>query len=269
MAEKHKISEIASLLGVTTHMLRYYEKRGIIRPEVDPENGYRYYSVIDTRRFNLCRVYRSLGFSLDESKQLLENIEASEVPPLFDQRVSDARKEIFCAQEKIKILEERKRVLIDLDQYVDAIHRIHVPAFYRLAFSQKEVPEKDIIRIRDTWLEYLPLVNWSSCIPKEVQQRGEGDLYYRYGLDVPVEYAEYLGLYHDAPVTLVPEADYISTIFAKDNGPDYTWDNIEVMQRYLEAHPELEAGEAYSNILNSRIINGKHVNYHYYRVRLL
>ena len=269
MAEKHKIAKIAELLGVTTHMLRYYEKRGIIRPEIDPENGYRYYSVIDTRRFNLCRVYTSFGFSLDESKQMLEHLEPQDVTPLFDARIADVKKNIYIQQKKIEVLEERKRVLLDLDQYVNSIRRIHRPAFYRLPFSQKEVPEKkSVIKIRDTWLDYIPLVNWSSCVPYEVMQNPGGDLYYRYGLDVPVDVADYLGLYHDFPVELVPEADYISTIFAKENGPGYTWDNIEVMLEYLSKHPEFNYEEAYSNILNSQIIDGKTVNFHYYSVRL-
>ena len=44
---RYTISEMASLLGVTTHTLRYYEKMGLIRPEVNEETGYRYYTVTD------------------------------------------------------------------------------------------------------------------------------------------------------------------------------------------------------------------------------
>ena len=42
---RYTISEMASLLGVTTHTLRYYEKMGLIRPEVNEDTGYRYYTV--------------------------------------------------------------------------------------------------------------------------------------------------------------------------------------------------------------------------------
>ena len=42
--EKYTISEMADLLGVTTHMLRHYEKMDIIQPDVNPENGYRLYA---------------------------------------------------------------------------------------------------------------------------------------------------------------------------------------------------------------------------------
>lgn len=57
---RYTISEMAALLGVTTHTLRYYEKMGLIQPEVNRETGYRYYTVTDTRRFNLCRELRAL-----------------------------------------------------------------------------------------------------------------------------------------------------------------------------------------------------------------
>lgn len=46
---RYTISEMAALLGVTTHTLRYYEKMGLIQPEVNRETGYRYYTVTDTR----------------------------------------------------------------------------------------------------------------------------------------------------------------------------------------------------------------------------
>ena len=43
---RYTISEMASLLGVTTHTLRYYEKMGLIHPEVNEDTGYRYYTVM-------------------------------------------------------------------------------------------------------------------------------------------------------------------------------------------------------------------------------
>lgn len=39
---RYTISEMAALLGVTTHTLRYYEKMGLIQPEVNRETGYRF-----------------------------------------------------------------------------------------------------------------------------------------------------------------------------------------------------------------------------------
>lgn len=61
-AMRYTISEMAELLGVTTHMLRHYEKVGIIRSETSEESGYRYYSVIDTRRLKKAHAYGDVRY---------------------------------------------------------------------------------------------------------------------------------------------------------------------------------------------------------------
>ena len=42
MADKYRIGEVAKLLGVTTSAIRFYEKMGMVKPEKNVENGYRY-----------------------------------------------------------------------------------------------------------------------------------------------------------------------------------------------------------------------------------
>lgn len=71
---KYTIGEMSQLLGVTPHMLRYYEKVGIIRPETNNATGYRYYSVVDTRRFNLSRALFSSGISLERCSEILQGM---------------------------------------------------------------------------------------------------------------------------------------------------------------------------------------------------
>lgn len=58
-------------LGISRDTLRLYERRGIIQPEVDPSNGYRYY---DSWQVNLiwdCKLYQGMGFSLAEIGEIL------------------------------------------------------------------------------------------------------------------------------------------------------------------------------------------------------
>lgn len=70
---------MSQLLGVTPHMLRYYEKVGIIRPETNNATGYRYYSVVDTRRFNLSRALFSSGISLERCSEILQGMPQPEL----------------------------------------------------------------------------------------------------------------------------------------------------------------------------------------------
>lgn len=52
-------------------MLRLYERRGIISPDIDPTNGYRYYDDWQVNLLWECKRYQSMGFSLSEIKEMI------------------------------------------------------------------------------------------------------------------------------------------------------------------------------------------------------
>ena len=88
---RYTISEMASLLGVTTHTLRYYEKMGLIHPEVNEDTGYRYYTVTDTRRFNLCRELRAAELSLEECRELIGAPTVEQSDAMFNHQIAQLR----------------------------------------------------------------------------------------------------------------------------------------------------------------------------------
>ena len=67
------IGEIAAFFGVSRKAMRLYEKKGIIKPvEVDAANGYRYYSAEQVQQLNALLELKTLGFSLDEIKTIID-----------------------------------------------------------------------------------------------------------------------------------------------------------------------------------------------------
>lgn len=77
------IGEIADFYGVSRKAMRLYEKKGIIKPvKVDPANGYRYYSAEQVQQLNALLELKSLGFSLDEIKMIIDGNTAKE--PLLE-----------------------------------------------------------------------------------------------------------------------------------------------------------------------------------------
>ena len=65
------IGEAAQAAGVSAKMLRYYEKIGLIRPAARAESGYRVYSDEDVHTLRFIRRSRGLGFSIEETAELL------------------------------------------------------------------------------------------------------------------------------------------------------------------------------------------------------
>ena len=66
------IGTVAQRCGIPAKTIRYYEDIGLIRPAERRENGYRTYSVVDTRELTFIQRARSLGFSVEEVRELLD-----------------------------------------------------------------------------------------------------------------------------------------------------------------------------------------------------
>ncbi len=66
------IGKVASLYDITVQTLRHYDKIGLFRPEViNPETGYRYYSVLQLRQLEYILFLRQLNFSLPEIQEAM------------------------------------------------------------------------------------------------------------------------------------------------------------------------------------------------------
>ena len=67
--EKLTIGEMAKLRGVTTETLRHYDRIDLFKPQyVDPDSGYRYYSIFQYEVLGTIKELRQLGMSIDEIK---------------------------------------------------------------------------------------------------------------------------------------------------------------------------------------------------------
>ncbi|MCX8132223.1 MAG: MerR family transcriptional regulator [Clostridia bacterium] len=67
------IGEFSKICEVSTKTLRYYAEIGLINPdEVNPENGYRYYSIKQLKKMLFINRLKSYDFSLEEIKAILD-----------------------------------------------------------------------------------------------------------------------------------------------------------------------------------------------------
>ena len=67
------IGEFSNICKVSTKTLRYYAEIGLLEPsEVNPENGYRYYSIDQLEKMLFISRLKSYSFSLDEIKEILK-----------------------------------------------------------------------------------------------------------------------------------------------------------------------------------------------------
>ena len=66
-----RISELARAAGVGISTVRFYERRGLVKPTARTHGGYRHYDQEALRRLKFIRRAARLGFTLTEVEQIL------------------------------------------------------------------------------------------------------------------------------------------------------------------------------------------------------
>lgn len=215
---RYTISEMAALLGVTTHTLRYYEKMGLIQPEVNRETGYRYYTVTDTRRFNLCRELRAAGFTLEECKDFLDEPSTAVTDAMLDRQIRQLERRQVLNRMSIRFLQKTREYYHTLEQDAERVWVQNFPEMWRLVLSQEEEARNDpaLQAEKAEWLECMPAVHWVSRLPSRVMEQFRvGRNEYDYGLLVEADVARQLGLRRTDHVELVCGGDYLTTVWKK------------------------------------------------------
>jgi DNA-binding transcriptional MerR regulator len=106
-----RIGELARLTGVSPRVLRYYEKKKLIRPA--RLNGYREYNSMAIKQVNTIQFYLSLGFTTDQISHflncILENNETvcQEVLSTYEMKIKELDNYIKILSEIKSNLEER------------------------------------------------------------------------------------------------------------------------------------------------------------------
>ncbi|MFR5601085.1 MAG: MerR family transcriptional regulator [Lachnospiraceae bacterium] len=72
------IKELEILTGVTKQNIRFYETKGLLFPERNPENDYRQYGEEDVRRLRMIKMFRMLDMPLEEIRTILDGQEPLE-----------------------------------------------------------------------------------------------------------------------------------------------------------------------------------------------
>ncbi|WP_432406346.1 methyltransferase domain-containing protein [Wukongibacter sp. M2B1] len=73
MNKRYLISEVAKQFNVSKNKLRFYEKKGLIKPKRDDENNYRYYTEGDLIKLQAILLYRLLNIPINDIKDIINN----------------------------------------------------------------------------------------------------------------------------------------------------------------------------------------------------
>ncbi len=165
------IGEFSNICRVSAKALRYYAEIGLILPdEINPENGYRYYSINQLEKMLLINRLKDYCFSLEEIKSIFESEE------LMDEA-------LFTALNK-----KKKEIAIKVRKFEDTLHQIDsdlsnlrkgksiMSYMENINVQLVEIPMMYLLSIRKNVLEHEFSEEYGICFGKLLRKMEEKKL---------------------------------------------------------------------------------------------
>jgi MerR family mercuric resistance operon transcriptional regulator len=92
----YTIGQLARAAGVPTSTVRFYERRGLVKPDARSASNYRTYSAGAVERLKFIRAAQGTGFSLKDVREMLGLVSSDEAPcdevtALIEHRLREVR----------------------------------------------------------------------------------------------------------------------------------------------------------------------------------
>lgn len=259
---KYKISEVAKLLDITPEAIRYYESKGIITPERSEDTGYRYYSGWEIHMLIRARTYRELGYSLDETANLLNHYETEDIISYLSHKEEDIRQDIVRSKNLLKYIGREKQNIINSNELTGKYSIEYRPDIYRLEMQDGYVlhPDKKLRQTIYDWIDKIPFVFTSTLFPlEEVKNSGQN---FTVGLGVYKEYAELLDIEESDYVRFFPSELCILTGIQSKSSRAITPELLTPAINYMDSQGMELTGDVLTKSALMRKVDEEYINWH-------
>ena len=109
------IGKMAEINGVSIPTLRLYDKNGLLKPAyIDPESGYRYYTLQQTARLDIIAYMNELGMSLSEIASVLRKEDIALIEGILAQKNEQMYEQMRRLKERHDAVE---RAISQIERY--------------------------------------------------------------------------------------------------------------------------------------------------------
>ncbi|WP_061995207.1 MerR family transcriptional regulator [Clostridium sp. ATCC 25772] len=172
MNHSYGISEVANIFNITTNKIRYYERKGLLKPLRDSNNEYRKFNDEDIMTLQLILLYRSIGLSISDIKDIIENKSNKNYLNHFNDQWEIVNDEI-------------QRLTIIRDSLENILDKLYMKEECRLDSDILDVIKRanKISDIKNNWKDKWNFNDWAKNYDKAiVEDRGEVKIYKNYNL---------------------------------------------------------------------------------------
>ena len=249
---KYRIGDVAKILGISPDLLRYYEKKGVVKPTKDKNNDYRYYDFWDINFLLDCLWFKRFGFSIDNISDMVKIPSVDELDSLFLDKEDEIRASIARGQLLLKRSEEHRRDLALAKSPDGVCEIVESPEYVRYLnrYTDNFDNSPTLQKLSHDWLDLMPFTHRCFEIPEETLLSEDGQDY-AWGLSLGMDYVKLLNVSTAPPVVHVPAGKSLHSVFTSTGKGNFSPQCIHYMVEYcMEKGLEI-CGPARGNLLCS------------------
>lgn len=211
MKNKFLIGELAKIFNISTDTLRHYDRIGLLKPEYDSKNDYRYYSLRSFFQLSRILFFKNLDVSLDEISRYMKNKNTQNLVSLLKKKEDEIDAKIHRLMNLKNKIQTKLELLDGFRTELDEMNVKRLSARHGIFLDMSDVEsEAEIIKAFKENAKYLKTSSWLidgqiyTSLSKENMEQG---IFTRFRYFIEVFWAD------SEQISILPEQDYACLTF--------------------------------------------------------
>ncbi len=257
LSVRYRIGNVAKMLGISRDLLRYYEKKGVVRPQKDKLNDYRYYDTWDINFLLDCIWYKQFGFGIDQIAHMVTDCGYDELLSSLDGKQAEIERTVRQQQLLLARIETHRAQIAGIKAFLGKCDVRESPELlcclnrYNTAFDDSRETQE----LSESWLQYMPFTQRYFEIARE-DLLGKRDNF-AWGFSLTMDYAREFGIAIEPPAAHLPACRSIHSAFKSSGKNGFTPRHIDYMVEYAAENGLEICGSARGNLVCSVMDEGK------------
>lgn len=248
---RYKIGDVARILGISADLLRYYEKKGVVQPQKDKSNDYRYYDTWDINFLIDCLWYKRFGFGIPQVAYMVTDCYHGDLVSLLDEKADQLEADIRLQEQLLTRLREHRDAVDRVKACLGVCEVADSPEIvcWLNRFNNRYDNSPELQKLSRQWQDYMPFTQRYFEIPQD-GLLGEGDDF-AWGFSLTAAYAEELNVPIKPPVRRLPSRKSIHSSFRSSGKNAFTPKHLRFLLDYAAENGLTVCGEAMGNLVCS------------------
>ena len=230
----YTMAQFRKRIGVSRETLRYYEQRGLLKPERKDGSNYRVYSDADGMELMRLRLMQSFHLSLEEISGACPSLrEQDEHLSSIEERLE---RQLAHVQTELKRIRKNRSFVRDAMATDGGVCELETHGIYKLMLFGKDVEEDERCeRIAAQWLQHMPVtdIGWEISL-QALKDAGDDPVATKLGMMVLPFYVDEYELSIEPPVYFFPAGPSIRIMVRTSDPLHVHRAQLEPLFRYAQ-----------------------------------